>query len=245
MKNVISVKDLSVSYSQVEAINNITFNINQGEFVCILGPNGGGKTTLLNTILGFLKPDSGTVLIFGEKIRKAYSKISYVPQIALMDRSFPITVIETVMTAFLKKGLHPLKRYNKNEKLKAYDILKLVGLEKCADKLVSELSGGEFQRMLIARALVAEPEIILLDEPTANVDPNSRNIIFSLMSKLSKSGITVVTVTHDLDAAVSMADRIICIKREMIYDGNTKLDGDRLKLIYGNDFNIGGGTPND
>jgi len=129
MKDVISVNGVSVSYSNVEAINNITLQINEGEFVCIIGPNGGGKTTLLNAVLGFLKPDKGEIKVLGGSVKKAYASITYVPQIALVDRRFPISVIETVMAAFLKSGLHPFKLFSKQEKERAEELLRLVGLE--------------------------------------------------------------------------------------------------------------------
>lgn len=234
MENVISVENVSVSYRNVEAINNITFQIAKGEFVCIIGPNGGGKTTLLNTILGFLKPDSG-------KISLPYSKsqMTYVPQIATVERNFPITVSETVMTAFLKSGLHPFRFFKKAEKQKAKELLELVGLGDKADNLVAELSGGEFQRMLIARALATDPEIILLDEPTANIDPASSEKIFELLVSLNQKGITVVVVTHDLAAAVNNADKLVCVKRELVYCGKAEITDEIIGAMY-----ISGGYKN-
>lgn len=237
MKTLISVEGVSVSYRSTEAINNITLDIRKGEFVCIIGPNGGGKTTLLNTVLGFLKPDCGSV-------NKAYSAISYVPQIAEVDRRFPISVTETVMTAFLKSGLHPFRFFKKAEKEKAQELLRLVGLEDKAKMLVSELSGGEFQRMLIARALAAEPEIILLDEPTANVDPASRDKIFGILKDLNQKGITVVTVTHDLAAAVKTATKLVCVKRELVYCGEPKITEAISQAMYGAGIDFSGGIQN-
>ena len=239
MSKAISINNISVSYSSVEAINDISFDVEKGEFVCIIGPNGGGKTTLLNTILGFLKCDTGSIKIFDKPIKESYSNISYVPQIAVMDRDFPITVIEAVMTAFLKKGLHPFKIYSKKEKAIAIKLLCLVGLEENANRLVSALSGGEFQRMLIARALASKPDIIFLDEPTANVDPHSRNIIFKLLNQLNQNGVTVVAVTHDLAEAINSATKLVCIKREMIYCGKPDMNKKISQVMYGTEIEGG------
>lgn len=224
----LSVKNLSVSYSKVEAINDITLETCKGDFLCILGPNGGGKTTLLNTILGFLKPDNGEIYI-----NIPNNKISYVPQTASLDRNFPISVLETVLTGTLGSGLHPFHRFKEQEKLSALNILSLVGLESYAKRQVSELSGGEFQRLLIARALASNPEILLLDEPTANVDAYSRDKIFSLLCELKIKGITVIAVTHDLKAAAENATKIAFIDRKLKYFGNPVSLPELTGYMYG------------
>ena len=234
MEYAISVNGLSVAYSNIEAIQNITLNINEGEFVCIIGPNGGGKTTLLNTMLGFLTPTKGNVKIMGKSPKKVYSRISFVPQIAAVDRNFPINVYETVMTAFLKNGLHPFRFFKKQEKEKAFEYLKTVGLLEKQKSKISDLSGGEFQRLLIARALAGEPEIILLDEPTASVDPATSKNIFEILSELNKRGITVVTVTHDLNFAMKFASKLICVKKELIYFGEPELNQEVKNAMFGN-----------
>lgn len=224
---MISIKNLSVSYSGTDAINGISFDINSGDFLCILGPNGGGKTTLLNTILGFLKPDSGE--IFKDKALK----ISYVPQTAMLDRNFPISVLETVLTGTLGKGLHPFRRFSAQQKKSACEILSAVGLDGYSKRQISELSGGEFQRLLIARALASEPEILLLDEPTANVDIASRDRIFSLLCELNKKGMTVVTVTHDLKAAAENSTKTAFIDQRLKYFGNPVPLSELTSLMYG------------
>ncbi|MBR7133578.1 MAG: metal ABC transporter ATP-binding protein [Clostridia bacterium] len=241
MNSAISVKNLSVSYKGVEAINDISLEINKGEFVCIIGPNGGGKTTFLNAVLGFLKPNCGGIEIFGGNIKKARSVMSYVPQTAVIDRSFPITVIETVMTAFLRSGLHPFKLYKKAERERALTVLQKVGLDSLAQRQISELSGGEFQRLLIARALAANPQILLLDEPTANIDAASADKIFEILAEINLSGVTVVTVTHDLSVAVSAASRLVCINRELVYCGSPELTDEIIKAMYGRQINLNGG----
>ncbi len=218
--SAISVKNLSVSYGSIGVVSDININIKIGEFLGITGSNGGGKTTVLSAVLGILKPDSGEISVLGTDIFKGRNSIGYVPQTVSVDRQFPISVIETVMTAFLKSGLHPFKRYSKTEKEKALCVLKSVGLNNKADNLISELSGGEFQRVLIARALVNNPEILLLDEPTSNIDKESRNSIYTLLKELNNKGVTVVMVTHDLQSINNILTRLICINRTVVYDGN-------------------------
>lgn len=227
MDSAISIKNLTVSYSGADAINGVNLDIKKGEFVCVIGPNGGGKTTLLNAILGFLKPNSGIIEIANK------CAISYVPQIAAMDRDFPISVLETVLTAFLKAGLHPFKKFSRVEKEKALNLLREVGLEKYSKRLISELSGGEFQRLLIARALAINPEILLLDEPTANVDIASRDKIFAILKKLNSGGVTVITVTHDLPAVRSFATKTVAINQKLIYNGNCPPDQDIYRIMCG------------
>lgn len=216
---LISVKNLSVSYGNVEAINNINLDIEKGDFLCVTGPNGGGKTTFLNCLLGILKPDSGEITINGEKLAKSSVKISFVPQTAALDRNFPISVIDTVLTGGLGKGLHPFRKFSRNEKQKAIDVLKTVGLDGFSKRQISELSGGEFQRLLIARAVYSSPEILILDEPTANVDAAFENSIFSTLKELNRQGMTVIAVTHNLKAAAEIPNKTAFISHTLRYFG--------------------------
>lgn len=239
METVIEIKNLTVSYNGEDAINNINIEIKKGEFVAVVGPNGGGKTTLINTILGFLKADGGSVKIMPKSI-----VLSYVPQISLVERNFPITVLETVLTAFLKSGLHPFKKFKIREIEKATECLKLLGLNDYASRQISELSGGEFQRLLIARSLAADPEILLLDEPTSNVDIASRDKIFATLKALNDKGLTVIMVTHDLSAATEYSSRLVLINRELIYCGKPVITEDITKALYGSTIVTDGGDIN-
>lgn len=226
MKPIVKIQNLSVSYGNLEAVENITLDIIKGEFLCILGPNGGGKTTLLNTILGFTPHYSGDVQI------DESASISYVPQISSQDRSFPISVLDMVLTAKLKKGLNPFKRYTKEEKQSALEALKKVGLDGAEKRQIGELSGGEFQRLLLARALCANPSFLLLDEPTASVDPVAKTEIFEILKNLKASGVTVVAVTHDLPQALSVCDRAVFVNRHLLYCGDPNLQK-ITHLLYG------------
>lgn len=219
METALAVRQLSVTYGGIDAISDISIDIKKGEFLGITGPNGGGKTTLLSAVLGLIKPISGDITILGGDINKGRRLIGYVPQIAAIDRDFPITVSETVMTAYLKNGLHPFKKFGADEKQRALETLKKVGLENHAKNRINELSGGEFQRLLIARALATEPEILLLDEPTSNIDKDSREKIYRLLKELNLKGVTVVMVTHDLQSISALFSRLLCINRTVVFDG--------------------------
>jgi zinc transport system ATP-binding protein len=233
MTEALKIKDLSVSYGSVAALSDVSLTVHEGEYLGIIGPNGGGKTTLISAVTGLLRPDSGTVTIFGEEGKKARGVIGYVPQNSKVSRDFPITVTETVMTAFLKGGAHPFKRFNENYRKKALSYLEMLGLSDLAKRNVSALSGGEFQRLLIARALATEPKLLVLDEPVSNVDPKSREVIYSLLESLNKSGQTILMVTHDLFAISSAVGSIACLNRTLVYHGEPKITDEISHAMYG------------
>lgn len=241
MESAISIKHLCVSYVNSHALHGINLEVEKGAFLGIIGPNGGGKTTLLNTILGFVKPDHGEIKIEGKSVKKGRKIIGYVPQSAEVEERFPISVKETVMTAFLGSGLHIFKRFSDADREKALKILDRVGLGSIPDRQISELSGGQFQRLLIARALARSPKILLLDEPTSSVDPASTEEIYSILKELNNDGITVIMVTHDLAAVSSVVKKIACINRNLIYYGKPQLTSEICKAMYGCDILEQGG----
>ncbi len=219
MEKAISLLGLTVSYSGQEAVNDINITVNKGEFLGLIGPNGGGKTTVLNSILGLIPKNSGKIEISGKKIKNGRRLIGYVPQTSAVDRDFPITVIETVLSAFLNSGLHPFKHFSRTQKEKACKTLEILGLLEMRNKPIGALSGGEFQKLLIARALVSDPEILLLDEPVSNIDEISRNEIYSILKRLNRDGKTIIMVTHDMQSLSSLFSRVIYINRTVLFDG--------------------------
>ncbi len=229
--NAVEIKNLTVSYGDTPALNNISANIEQLDFVGIMGPNGGGKSTLLKAVLGLIPIKSGEIKIMGDTSKKAVNQIGYVPQFSNMDRSFPITVLEAVLCGMLTPGLHPFFRFSSQMKERAMEYLKMVSLESLCKRQISSLSGGEFQRMLLARALASDPPLLMLDEPTAAVDPASKELIYELLERLNKKK-TIILVTHDLMAISSNVKRIICINRGLIYHGEPKLTEDVIKELY-------------
>ena len=231
-KNTIAVKvsNLTVSYENgVNAIKNVSFEVNEGDFLGIIGPNGGGKTTLLKAILGLIKVDSGSVEIYGKPLKDSKSEIGYVPQFSSMNSSFPISVKEVVLSGFLTANKFLLK-YTNEQKIKADEVLKLLGIYDKKDFLVSELSGGQRQRLLIARALISDPKIIILDEPTASVDPASSENIFEILSSLQ--GVTVIVVTHDVFAVSTKIRSLACLNKTLVYHGEPKLDKHTVETLY-------------
>lgn len=228
----IHIENLSVYYGRTLAVTDVCLDVSDGEYLGIIGPNGGGKSTLLKAVLGLVAPSSGSVSIYGKSLKDNRGVIGYVPQFAVMDRRFPISVLETVLTGRLDKGLSPFHRYTKEDKDASLEILGRVGVASLAGRQISELSGGEFQRMLIARALASNPKLLLLDEPTASVDAASREKIYDLLAELNKS-MTIVLVTHDLLAVSSQVHRLACLNGKLVYHGEPELNRDIVNHLYG------------
>ncbi len=218
MKTAIEIKNLSVIFNDENTLTNIDLNIGKGEFVYIIGPNGGGKTTLIRSLLGLNIPTSGQISIFGEKIKKAKTLIGYVPQKSETDKSFPITVKETVETALLHKGLNPFKSFKKETDF-VLNLLKELNIEHLANHQIGTLSGGEFQRVLIARALARNPQILILDEPCANTDTASSHKIHEILEKQNQKGVTIIVVSHDINHVLDSKTRTVFINKKILFDG--------------------------
>lgn len=232
-ENALHIEDLSVCYGQAQALSGVYLDVPKGAYLGIMGPNGGGKSTLLKAILGLIPLRGGKIEIFGDDSNRQRDKIGYVPQFAAMDRRFPISVFEVAMTGCLKPGLHPFFQYSKQDKNAANQALERLDILRLAKRQISELSGGEFQRLLIARALASAPKLLLLDEPTASIDPGSREHIYSLLHELNLSGMTVILVTHDLMAISSNVDSLACLNQTLVYHGEPELSEDIVTQMYG------------
>jgi zinc transport system ATP-binding protein len=236
-KNIIEIKNISFGYTEEEILKNITLNIHQGDYVGMIGPNGGGKTTLLKIMVGLLKPQKGEVRLFGTPLRKfkQWSKIGYVPQKAInFDIKFPATVEEVVlMGRFAKRGL--LRRVTREDKKKVAKVLEQVDMLAFRKRLIGDLSGGQQQRVFIARALVCDPEVIFLDEPTAGIDVKNQEQFYNLLSTLnSKYNLTLILISHDIDVVAHEATELACINQSLVYHGSPKefIKGDYLKNLY-------------
>ncbi len=230
--SAVHIDNLSVYYGQAPALQNVSLDVADGEYLGIIGPNGGGKSTLLKAILGLIPVTYGSVQVYDRNPLNGAAAIGYVPQFAVMDKRFPITLTEVVLTGRLKKGLSPFFKYTKDDRAITYQLLKQVGIDKLAKRRISELSGGEFQKMLIARALAVNPRLLLLDEPTASVDATSREQIYALLSELNKS-MTIILVTHDLLAVSAQVQKLACLNSRLVYHGEPELTENIVNNLYG------------
>ncbi len=200
-------QNLSVGYNNVSLHDNINFSIPSGSYVCVIGDNGVGKSTLIKTLLGLIPPISGDIII-GNGAKKL--DIGYLPQQTQVQKDFPASVYEVVLSGCLNKiGFRPF--YNKKEKKLAKDMLNKLGILDLSKKSYSKLSGGQQQRVLLARALCATSEILLLDEPTAGLDIASTNEFYNIIKDLNAEGTTIIMITHNLKEAISDADYILCL----------------------------------
>jgi len=210
MKPVIQIHNLYFSYGDDPVLKDVNLTVQPGEFVGLIGPNGGGKTTLLKLIMGFLKPKSGSIEVFGKPPQSSLPLIGYVPQALRFDKQFPISVMEVVLSGRLAH-LPWYGLYSQEDRKKAMEALEMVGIVDLKNRAFGTLSGGQAQRCLIARALVSSPQLLLLDEPTANVDSQVEADIYQLLKKLQKT-ITILMVTHDLQAVINHVQQVYCVQ---------------------------------
>jgi zinc transport system ATP-binding protein len=212
--NAVEVKHLYFKYENEWVLEDINFTLKDKEFMAIIGPNGGGKTTLLKILLGFLKPSKGEVLIYSKPPKKAREIIGYVPQHTNFSLDIPITVFDIVLQGRLKKWKF---FYSKEDKSKAEEIMNKLGILEFKNRKIKDLSGGQRQKVLIARALVSEPKIILMDEPTSAIDPTGQKEILDLIETLD---MTRIVVSHDIKILLRNVDKIAYIhKKAVIHEG--------------------------
>lgn len=212
---MIEIKGLSFGYSKELILRDIDLNVEKEDFLAIIGPNGGGKSTLLKAILGQIKPQKGSVKVLGSEPCEKLSTIGYVPQNTNINVDFPIKVIEVVLMGHVD-GKRPLFGYGKDEIACAMGALEQVGMEGFAQSKIGSLSGGQRQRVMIARALCAHPSILLLDEPTASIDVEGQKDIYELLKVLSES-VAIIVVSHDIAVILEYADKVAHINRSLSY----------------------------
>ena len=231
----IKIDGLSFRYDERQILSDVNLTIWANDSICIVGPNGGGKTTLIKLIIGLLRPATGTISIFGRPPEDAHQLIGYVPQYVQYDRQFPISVREVVCMGRL--GNSWTGRYSKEDRTKTMEALAEVGLADLAGRSFSDLSGGQRQRVLIARALASGGEILILDEPTANIDREAESHFFDLLRQLNQR-MTILMVTHDVGFASSFFSRIACVNREVIIHPTSELTGRLIRDMYGGDLQM-------
>ncbi|WAA10113.1 metal ABC transporter ATP-binding protein [Fervidibacillus albus] len=233
METAIDIRDLTVFYDDVLALEQINLTVQKGDFLTIIGPNGGGKSTLIKSILGLVSPTVGLIKIFGIPTRKSHGSVGYVPQFSKFDRKFPISVIEVVLMGRLTARSGFFHKYVKEDWEKAEEILARLHLSDLKDRQIGQLSGGQLQRVLIARAMVGNPAIYLLDEPTASVDSESKTFIYELLRQLNEEGKTIVLVTHDTNVVAHYSRSIACLNQKLHYHGDPELTTEILEEMYG------------
>jgi len=229
-REIVQVIDLSVDIGGSAVLQHVSLVVYEGDFLAIVGPNGGGKTTLLRVILGLQKVSGGSVKVFGQAPATVRERVGYVPQRLFFDRDFPVTVQDVVLMGRLSKK-RMFARYNRRDLDMAGEVLDTVGLLSLKNRSVGGLSGGELQRLLIGRALMGEPDLLLLDEPTASIDPEMKTSIYDLLNSL-KERMTIILVTHDTGAISRHVSRIACLNCSMVMHDNAEITGRDLQQIY-------------
>lgn len=233
-KPIVEMKDVDFSYDhKSQALKDIDLTIFEKDFVGVVGPNGGGKSTLLKLMLGFVKPDSGSIKLFSTIPKKSTHKVGYVPQFANFNGKFPISVEEVVLIGRLGKGFS-LFRYSKEDKEKTKKILDRLGVGHLKDQDIQSLSGGQLQRVLIARSLVNDPALLILDEPTASVDHEGEEGIFELLAELNKD-LAIVIVSHDVSYISKYVKRVICVNKTLAVHPNHEFVEGCATNLYGYD----------
>lgn len=232
MQPIISVHNLVVKFGHDRVLDGITFDVEKGAMVAIIGPNGSGKTTLIRTILGLETAHGGEIQIFGQTIAQVREKTGYVPQRFTFDREFPIKVVE-----FLR-----LRASTGTSKHALSHVLSEVGLrDSIAHKRLGEISGGELQRVLIAQAILNKPEILFMDEPTAGIDASGEETLLQIIARLNKHhGTTILFITHEIDVVSRIFSQVICVNRELVCHGAPKvaLNESTLKRLFGSETNL-------
>jgi zinc transport system ATP-binding protein len=229
-QSVIQVEHLWAGYDQENVLEDVTLHVYPLDFIGIIGPNGGGKTTLIKVLLGLLPPTRGAVTVMGSPVEIGRRHIGYVPQVVEFDHDFPISVWDVARMGRLgQRGL--LRRYTSEDNDLVAEALRRVDILELRQRTIGELSGGQRQRVYIARALAARPEILLLDEPTSSVDPRVSTSIYELLRELNER-VTILLVSHDMGAVSSYVKSVGCLNRHLFYHGGDHLTPEMVELAY-------------
>ncbi|NLJ80713.1 MAG: ABC transporter ATP-binding protein [Firmicutes bacterium] len=230
MTTVIKLRQVSFAYNQRLILEDLNLEVREKDYLAVIGPNGGGKTTLVRLLLGSLVPKKGEIEVFGVSPKKARKWIGYVPQHGLFDQSFPVSALEVVLMG----RLHPqafFPRYSAADYLAAQEAMSALGIENLAGQRYGELSGGQKQRVILARALVADPKLLILDEPTASVDSRVEQDIYELLADLNKK-LTIIIVSHDLGFVSTYVDQVACLNRKLAVHTVEEISADVVSGLY-------------
>ncbi|MBI2992798.1 MAG: ABC transporter ATP-binding protein [Gammaproteobacteria bacterium] len=228
---LVEFANVSFAYDGAPVLEDVTFSIAPEEFFGIIGPNAAGKSTLLKLMLGLLTPDRGTIRVFGEPPVLSRRRVGYVPQHPGFSRQFPVTVVEVVLLGRLGTGAG-LGGFSRLDRFKAIQALRAVQIEDIARRRINTLSGGQLQRVLIARALACDPELLVLDEPTANIDLRAEEDIFALLREFNRR-MAIVVVSHDVAFISGFVNRVGCLNRTLACHDTTDISGKTIEELYG------------
>ncbi|HEV8437088.1 MAG TPA: metal ABC transporter ATP-binding protein [Methylomirabilota bacterium] len=237
MRPYVELEDVEFSYGEVRVLENINLMVEPGDFLGIIGPNGSGKTTLLRIMLGLLEPERGTARLFGHPPSsfRQWGRVGYVPQKATLDPGLPATVHEVVATG-LVPTLGLFGRIGAPERKRISEVLGHVGMQSHAGARIGALSTGQQQRVLIARAMVSKPELLILDEPTGGVDPEAQTSFYALLHHLNRErDVTLILVSHDIGVVAKEVTKLACLNRRLIFHGRPGdfLSEAALTALYG------------
>ena len=243
MRNeIIKLEHISYDYGDHRVLEDINLTVHDDDFLGIIGPNGGGKSTLLKIILGLLTPTEGSIYLFNKSPREGRKNVGYVPQYTLVDRNFPINVEQVVLSGRIGHTDF-LRRYSDNDRKIAEKSMGIMGIKELRDAQIGKLSGGQLQRALIARALATEPKLLLLDEPTSNIDVQAETDFYDFLHELSEK-MAIILVTHDTGAISSHVKTIGCINKTLHYHGEKNIPPKVFEKLYGCPIElIGHGIP--
>lgn len=243
-KPVIEMENVSFRYEDQEVLSHINFTINEGDFMGLVGPNGGGKTTLIKLLLGMEKADHGSIRLYGKKIHtfKDKSRLGYVSQKAnSFNKGFPATVEEVVSMGLTSK-IGYFRRPSLRDKKRVKEAIDKVGMSSFLSKNIGELSGGQQQRIFIARALVSDPDLLILDEPTVGIDSRNVELFLNVLTALNKQGVTLLLITHDIGVITQYATKIACLNETLHNLGTPgdfqQLSREELSDFYGHPLNL-------
>ena len=236
---VIFLHDVTFSYGGAPALENVSLSVGDREAVSVVGPNGGGKTTMIKLILGLLTPQRGDVRVFGQSPRRARLRIGYMPQHVQYDPQFPVTVMDIVLMGRLGQAARGrvLGWYGREDRRAALDALGQVGMDHFGRQSFATLSGGQRQRVLIARALCCNPDLLLLDEPTSNIDSAVEARLLDLLRELNRR-MTILMVSHDLGFVSGLVESVICVNRRVVVHPTSQMTGDAIRDIYGGEVRM-------
>lgn len=230
MKNpVIEVSHLYFSYNGSPVLTDVSLSIRKNEFVAFIGPNGGGKTTLVKLLLGLLKPDRGVIRIMGHSPSKVAHRIGYVPQDVSVNKSFPISVIDVVLMGRLQS--HRWARISKEDRTAAEKALESLEMLEYKNRKIDDLSGGQRERVFIARALATDPDILFLDEPTANIDSQGKTYLYALLKELNQTK-TIFVVSHDTMVLSSYVTAVACVNKDVHYHDDAEITEEMMDMGY-------------